>query len=62
MILDRARFTLWIAVAFAVLLALVAWSFSVGRFPVAAGDVASALWAALDALPGATWGSHAAAD
>ena len=47
MILDRARFTLWIAVAFAVLLALVAWSFSVGRFPVAAGDVASALWAAL---------------
>ncbi|MCW5593583.1 MAG: iron ABC transporter permease, partial [Burkholderiales bacterium] len=47
MILDRARFTLWIAVAFAVLLVLVAWSFSVGRFPVAAGDVASALWAAL---------------
>ncbi len=47
MILDRARFPLWLAVAFAVLLALVAWSFSVGRFPVAPGDVASALWAAI---------------
>ncbi|PWB57167.1 MAG: iron ABC transporter permease [Betaproteobacteria bacterium] len=35
------------AVALAALAALVAWSFSVGRFPVAAGDVASALWAAL---------------
>ncbi len=34
------------AVALAALAALVAWSFSVGRFPVAAGDVASALWAA----------------
>lgn len=34
-------------VALAALAALVAWSFSVGRFPVAAGDVASALWAAL---------------
>jgi iron complex transport system permease protein len=47
MIVDRARFPLWLAVALAVLLALVAWSFSVGRFPVAPGDVASALWSAL---------------
>jgi len=47
MILDRARFATWLAAAFAVLLALVAWSFSVGRFPVAPGDVASALWSAL---------------
>ncbi len=35
------------AIALAALAALVAWSFSVGRFPVAAGDVASALWSAL---------------
>src|SRR5512139_3424254 len=34
-------------VALAALAALVAWSFSVGRFPVAPGDVANALWAAL---------------
>ena len=47
MIVDRARFPLWLAVSFAVLLALVAWSFSVGRFPVAAGDVWNALWSAL---------------
>ena len=47
MIVDRARFPLWLAVAFAVLLGLVAWSFSVGRFPVAPGEVASALWSAL---------------
>jgi iron complex transport system permease protein len=47
MILDRARFTLWFSAALAVLVALVAWSFSVGRFPVAPGDVASALWSAL---------------
>jgi iron complex transport system permease protein len=47
MILDRARFPLWLAVASAVLVALVAWSFSVGRFPVAPGDVARALWSAL---------------
>jgi iron complex transport system permease protein len=47
MILDRTRFTLWLSAALAVLLALVAWSFSVGRFPVAPGDVASALWSAL---------------
>jgi iron complex transport system permease protein len=47
MILDRARFPLWLAVAFAVLVALVAWSFSVGRFPVATGDVWKALWSVL---------------
>lgn len=47
MILDRARFPVWLAVSAAVLVALVAWSFSVGRFPVAPGDVALALWAAL---------------
>ncbi|HEX5629271.1 MAG TPA: iron chelate uptake ABC transporter family permease subunit, partial [Usitatibacteraceae bacterium] len=35
------------AIAFAALAALVAWSFSVGRFPVAPGEVASALWSAL---------------
>jgi iron complex transport system permease protein len=47
MILARARFPLWLAVAFAALAALVAWSFTVGKFPVAAGDVARALWTAL---------------
>ena len=35
------------AVALAALAALVAWSFSVGRFPVAPGEVASALWSTL---------------
>ena len=47
MILDRARFPLWLAIAFAVLVVLAGWSFSVGRFPVAPGDVARALWAAM---------------
>jgi iron complex transport system permease protein len=47
MILDRARFPLWLAAAIAVLVALVAWSLSVGRFPVAPGDVWKALWSAL---------------
>ncbi len=36
-----------LALALAALVAIVAWSFSVGRFPVAAGDVLSARWAAL---------------
>jgi iron complex transport system permease protein len=45
--IDRARFPLWLAVAFAVLLALAGWSFTVGRFPVAPGDVWTALWSAL---------------
>lgn len=44
---DRERFPLWLAIAVAILAALVAWSFSVGRFPVAAGDVWKALWAAV---------------
>lgn len=47
MILARARYPLWLAVALVLLLALVAWSFSVGRFPVASGDVWKALWFAL---------------
>jgi iron complex transport system permease protein len=47
MILSRARFPLWLGAAFVVLAALVAWSFSVGKFPVAPGDVWRALWAAL---------------
>lgn len=47
MMLDRARFPLWLAVAIATLLTLVAWSFSVGHFPVSPGDVARALRAAL---------------
>ncbi len=36
-----------LAVSFAALLALVAWSFTVGRFAVSPGDVLRALWAAL---------------
>jgi len=36
-----------LALALAVLVALVAWSFSVGRFAVAPADVLKALWAAL---------------
>ena len=47
MILDRARFPLWLAAASAVLVAIVAWSLSVGRFPVSAGQVGQALWSAL---------------
>jgi iron complex transport system permease protein len=47
MIVARSRFPLWFAAACAGLLLLVAWSFSVGRFPVAPGDVWRALWSAL---------------
>ncbi|HQY46223.1 MAG TPA: iron ABC transporter permease [Usitatibacteraceae bacterium] len=47
MILDRARFPLWLAVACAALVALVAWSLSVGRFPVSPGEVWRALWSAV---------------
>jgi iron complex transport system permease protein len=47
MIVARARFPLWFGVACGVLLLLVLWSFSVGRFPVAPGDVWRALWSAL---------------
>ena len=47
MIVARQRFPLWLAIACAGLLLLVAWSFSVGRFPVPIGDVWRALWAAM---------------
>jgi iron complex transport system permease protein len=47
MIVARSRFPLWLAVACAGLLLLIAWSFSVGRFPVAPGEVWRALWSAL---------------
>ncbi len=46
MILPRSRFSLWLATACAALFLLVLWSFSVGRFPVALGDVWRALWSA----------------
>ena len=44
MMLSRARFPLWLAVAFALLLSLVFASFAVGRFPVPAREVIAALW------------------
>ncbi|HET9580437.1 MAG TPA: iron ABC transporter permease [Usitatibacter sp.] len=44
---GRARFRLWLAGACAMLALLVMWSFGVGRFPVSAHDVWSALWAAI---------------
>jgi iron complex transport system permease protein len=47
MIVARRRFPLWLAIACAGLAVLVAWSFSVGRFPVSVADVWRALWAAL---------------
>lgn len=40
------RFPLWLATAFAALVALILWSLSVGRFPVEASDVVRALVAA----------------
>jgi iron complex transport system permease protein len=46
-ILGRERFVLWLGVACAGLALLTAWSFSVGRFPVAPADVWRALWGAL---------------
>ena len=46
MIISRSRFSLWLAAACAVLFLMVLWSFSVGRFPVALGDVWRALWSA----------------
>jgi iron complex transport system permease protein len=45
--LAPARFALGLAVAVAALLALIAWSFTVGRFAVSPHDVARALWFAL---------------
>lgn len=47
MIVARRRFPLWLAIACAGLLLLIAWSFSVGRFPVSIADVWRALWSAL---------------
>ena len=47
MIVSRGRFALLLAAACGGLLLMVAWSFSVGRFPVAPGDVVRALWAAI---------------
>ncbi|HEY2629083.1 MAG TPA: iron ABC transporter permease [Usitatibacter sp.] len=47
MILPRERFPLGIGLALALLALLVAWSFTVGRFAVPAGDVLRVLWASL---------------
>ena len=47
MMLAPARFPLGLAASAAVLVALVAWSFTVGRFAVSAHDVARALWSSL---------------
>jgi iron complex transport system permease protein len=47
MMLARARFPLGLAASALALLALVAWSFTVGRFAVSAHDVARALWSSL---------------
>jgi iron complex transport system permease protein len=46
-ILARGRFAFWVAGAALVLLAIVAWSFVVGRFSVAPGQAWRALWSAL---------------
>ncbi len=47
MIIPRARFALGLAASAVALVVLVAWSFTAGRFAVAAGDVWRALFAAL---------------
>ena len=47
MIVPRSRFPLLLAGALALLALLVLWSFTVGRFPVAAADAFRALWAAI---------------
>ena len=47
MMLAPARFALGLAVSAAALLALIAWSFTVGRFAVSAHDVANVLWSSL---------------
>lgn len=56
MIVPRERFALGLALSCVGLVALVAWSFSVGRFPVAPVEAWRALWAALtggtSGLPG----------
>ena len=47
MILTRERFALWLLLACVALVILVAWSFGVGRFPVAVADVWRVLWSAM---------------
>ena len=47
MIVARTRFPLWLGISCGALVLLIMWSFSVGRFPVAPGDVWRALWSAL---------------
>jgi iron complex transport system permease protein len=47
MMLAPARFPLGLAVSAGAVLALVAWSFTVGRFAVSPHDVARALWSSL---------------
>lgn len=47
MIVARGRFAWLMAAGIGGLLVLIAWSFSVGRFPVPAGDVLRALWSAV---------------
>jgi iron complex transport system permease protein len=47
MIADHSRHAGWLAFLSVVLLLLVVWSFSVGRFPVAPADVTRALWSAI---------------
>ena len=47
MILTRARYPLWMALALLGLAAIVAWSFAVGRFSVSPGDVWRSIFAAL---------------
>ncbi|MGZ5046922.1 MAG: FecCD family ABC transporter permease [Usitatibacter sp.] len=47
MIVSPRRFPLWLLAAAVALLALVAWSFTVGRFAVSPHEVARALWASL---------------
>lgn len=46
MIVARGRFAPWLLAACAGLALLVAWSFAVGRFPIAISDVWRVLWAA----------------
>ena len=43
----RGRFLFWLGGAAALTILVALWSFSVGRFPVAPGDVWRALWSAL---------------
>ena len=51
MIVSRARYPLWLAGACVLLLLFAAWSFTLGKFPISAGDVWRALWAALTGAP-----------